>query len=100
MVDNDGVRDSDVLTHDVDNLTCYKKNEQTICGWTWEVLVRIVLAIVFGLSALLIDPFLRWVEGKRIVLFAISLHFQSATGQIIIIHMLNQRQFTLWLFLA
>ena len=64
MVETDGVHDG-LTESNVNNLTCYKKNEQTICGWTWEVLVRFVLAIVFGLSALLIDPFLRWVEGKR-----------------------------------
>lgn len=61
---NDGAQDG-LTEANVNHLTCYKKNEQMICGWTWEVLVRLVLAIVFGLSALLIDPFLRWVEGER-----------------------------------
>ena len=64
MGENDGAQDG-LTEANVNHLTCYKKNEQMICGWTWEVLVRLVLAIVFGLSALLIDPFLRWVEGKR-----------------------------------
>ena len=64
MGENDGAQDG-LTEANVNHLTCYKKNEQMICGWTWEVLVRLVLAIVFGLSALLIDPFLRWVEGEQ-----------------------------------
>jgi len=63
MGENDGAQDG-LTEANVNHLTCYKKNEQMICGWTWEVLVRLVLAIVFGLSALLIDPFLRWVEVR------------------------------------
>lgn len=62
MVD---VRSTDDLTEEnVNNLSCYKQNEQTICGWTWEVLVRVVLTVIFGLSALLIEPFMRFVEVR------------------------------------
>lgn len=31
-------------------------------GWFWEVFIRLVLTVIFGLSALYIDPFLRYVE--------------------------------------
>ena len=77
MVENDGVHDG-LTEENVNNLTCYRKNEQSICGWTWEVLVRIVLAIVFGLSALLIEPFLRWVEGERDMFFFVFSIYSSA----------------------
>ena len=73
MVD---VRSTDDLTEEnVNNLSCYKQNEQTICGWTWEVLVRVVLTVIFGLSALLIEPFMRFVEGKLEFQIIINLNF-------------------------
>lgn len=62
MVQDGGEMGDNLTSDQVNNLTCYKRNEQTICGWTWEVLVRLLLAIIFGLSALLIDPFMRFVE--------------------------------------
>lgn len=33
-------------------------------AWVTEVLIRIVLMIIFGLSALVIKPFLRYVQRK------------------------------------
>ena len=34
-------------------------------AWSWEIGIRIFLAIIYGVSAMAIKPFLRYVEGTK-----------------------------------
>ena len=50
-------------TEKVPEFLCIGSKSSKI-GWCTEILIRLILAVIFGLSALFIEPFLRYVEGN------------------------------------